>query len=166
MHRHALAFALAALVLTFGCKQEEGEVCQTYDMTSDCAEGLECCGSPRVCPGDPANAADVRGICLPSGMCPDTVERVCPTDAGTDAAVDSGIDSGAAVDAGPVTDSGPADSGPTDSGPADSGPTDSGPTDSGPVDSGPVDSGPVDSGPVDSGPVDSGPVDSGVDSGA
>ena len=150
------AVLAVALLIPLGCKQQEGDVCQRYpNRESDCDEGLICCGTPQVCPGE--TLPTIRGICTPSGMCDDDVEPVC-ADAGV--AVDAG--DAAAPDA--ATDAGPTDGGPTDGGPTDAGPTDAGPADAGPADAGPADAGPADAGPADAG-TDAGTGDAGPDAG-
>lgn len=121
MDRNAVFFALFALALAAGCKQEEGEVCQRYpNGETDCGEGLTCCGTPQVCPGQPTT--NLRGICIAAGtFCDEPVEPVCDDggvidagarDGGPDGAVepDAGDeDGGADADAGVEDDAGSPD---------------------------------------------------------
>jgi hypothetical protein len=77
-----LLFALAAVLLALGCRQQEGEVC---DVQQDCAEGLVCCDSAGPV-GEMRTRADVRGLCVMSADC----------------LVRARVDAGPRPDAGPV----------------------------------------------------------------
>lgn len=96
-----IALLVAALVLFAfsGCKQNEGDVCETYPSGgSDCGEGLMCCGS----------RAGRRGVCQTECVAV-AVDAGSGDDAGAD--VDSGMaeDAGADEDAGSEEDAGMAD---------------------------------------------------------
>lgn len=133
--RLALSLSLAAAFTALGCAQQEGEVCE---VDSDCAAGLDCCGTPRACPGMTIPAR--RGLCTMPSACTATEDPICPTldadagdldggaiDAGEiDAGEDAGLDAGgedAGADAGPMDagfDAGTSDAG-TDAGTGDAG---------------------------------------------
>ncbi len=139
--RFMIPLSLVCL-LGLGCRQQEGDVCESYSGgQGDCDEGLQCCGARD----------GVRGRCMPTGTCP-------MPDAGTDAGPDAGPDA-SVVDAGP--DAGEVDAGEVDAGEVDAGPDE----DAGPGDAGPGDAGPGDAGPGDAGPGDAGPGDAGTDGG-
>ena len=131
-----LALSLLAALPAAGCKQQEGELC---DSDGDCEEGLECAGD---CQSD--GVVTRRGICME----PPVDEGVCPsrTDGGPrpDAALpEAGVDDGgAADDAGAGEDAGAMDAG-ADAGAVIDAGSDAGADDAG-ADAGLADSGVAD----------------------
>jgi hypothetical protein len=88
------ALALAALLAIGACKQGEGDRCETTD---DCASGLVCNGSLRICQSEIQGDANV--IPPPDANSGEVPDAEAPADASVDAAIDDAAIVDAAVDA-------------------------------------------------------------------